>query len=427
MTVKKLLARNSREALKLAREQLGSGAVILSTRQTDAGVEILAAGEQELAELIGATHGASSPSLPKIKPQRPLTASGTSSAPADSRRRETTHDVAAFSPPRIVSPHKSIIASPPAPDDRHLMDEIKSMRGMLEERLASLAWDDSTRRRPLRVKLLQTLLSAGFSPALARHITERLPDDYSASQADDWLVGVLAKNVAAPPISESLVDRGGVYALVGPTGVGKTTTTAKLAARCAVKYGANKLGLITTDHYRIGAQDQLRIYGKILGVAVHCAQDEASLMSVLSGMRDKHLVLIDTVGMGQRDARIAEQTALLSALPVQRILLLSSTCQSETLDDVARGYRCHGLSGAIVTKLDEAVKLGGALDVLIRHRLTLHFVTNGQRVPEDLHLIKPEVLVHRALQVNRRPEFTLNEEEHKLLLAGTFAVPSQAA
>jgi flagellar biosynthesis protein FlhF len=305
-----------------------------------------------------------------------------------------------------------------------VMAELKSVRGLLEQQLAQFAWDETARRRPLRVKLLQLLLGAGFSAALARYVTERLPDDYSETQAQSWLHGALAKNIVCVPETEAITDRGGVYALVGPTGVGKTTTAAKLAARCVVKYGAQKLGLITTDHYRIGAQDQLRIYGKILGVPVHAVQDQAALASVLAGMRDKHLVLIDTVGMGQRDTRLGEQKALFARSTVRKLLLLNSTCQAETLEEVAQAYCGEGLIGAVLTKVDEAVKIGGALDIAIRHRMPLHYITTGQRVPEDLHSAYPEFLLHRALRPTPANAFALGDEEYRALamqVGGTHA------
>lgn len=418
MSVKKFCAKTSREALKLVRDRLGTEAVILTTRETTDGVEILAVGEDDLAGLIETEL-----SQQAFKSNAPLTRSPQSAVkPVAKADRES----------ELFNPRRAQIDTPPAATElkysaNHpdIMAEIKSMRGMLEQQLSHLAWDEASRRRPLRIKLLQTMLEAGFSATLARHITEHVPDDYSAVEAESWLKTVLAKNIAIVPDANNLIDCGGVYGLVGPTGVGKTTTAAKLAARCVVKFGAQKLGLITTDNYRIGAQDQLRIYGKILGVPVHSVQDESGLANLLAGMRDKHLVLIDTVGMGQRDSRVAEQTALFGTLPVQRILLLNSTSQSETLDDVVRAYRGSGLAGAILTKLDEAVKLGGALDVLVRYRLGLHFVTNGQRVPEDLHVMTSDLLLHRALKHVRLPSYVLNNEEFKLIAAGLPA--SQAA
>jgi flagellar biosynthesis protein FlhF len=448
MRVKKFVGKTSREVLGQVRAELGNDAVILSNRQTRDGIEILAVAEQHLSELATPTPAprAPKPELPVFHDPLPEPVFAARPAPQPAPvARPVAQPAAAAMPfaalanaqdrvePTMGSAMQNMVgisparakAAPiePAPIahnaglDPVLMEEIKSMRGMLEGQLAQLAWNETARRRPLRMKLLQEMLTAGFSPALSRLLTERLPDDFSAAQGEQWLKTVLAKNLNCVPAEVSLVDRGGVYALVGPTGVGKTTTTAKLAARCVVKYGAQKLGLITTDSYRIGAHDQLRIYGKILGVQVHTVQDESALEALLASMRDKHLVLIDTVGMSQRDQRVAEQVNLLSDLPIKRVLLLNASSQAETLEDVIGAYRGRGLYGAILTKIDEAVKLGGALDCVIRHKLALQFIANGQRVPEDLHNANGDFLVHRALKAATPRQFALQEDEFQLLAA----------
>jgi flagellar biosynthesis protein FlhF len=191
--------------------------------------------------------------------------------------------------------------------------------------------------------------------------------------------------------------------LVGPTGVGKTTTTAKLAARCVVRHGADKVALLTTDGYRIGAHEQLRIYGRILGVPVHAVRDASDLRRMLVELRDKHMVLIDTVGMSQRDQAVSEQIAMLSSSgDVRRLLLLNAVARADALDDVVRAYSAPNggadLAGAIISKVDESVTLGPVLDVLMRHQLPLFYVANGQRVPEDLHLPNRAYLLHRAMR-----------------------------
>jgi flagellar biosynthesis protein FlhF len=192
-----------------------------------------------------------------------------------------------------------------------------------------------------------------------------------------------------------------VYALVGPTGVGKTTTVAKIAAECALRFGPEQVALVTTDTYRIGAIDQLGIYGRILSAPVFAIRDETDLRQTLANLRARRLVLIDTIGMSQRDQRLAEQVALLAGAgrPVHRVLLLPAVAQPSVLDDVVRAYRGAALAGCILTKVDEAPSLGGALDALLRHRLTLHYVANGQRVPEDLHRPSPLYLVERAFRL----------------------------
>ncbi len=219
-----------------------------------------------------------------------------------------------------------------------------------------------------------------------------------------------------------ILEKGGVYALVGPTGVGKTTTTAKLAARCVMRHGPGKLALITTDGYRIGGYEQLRIYGKILGVMVHSVKDEADLRIALDELKGKHTVLIDTVGVGQRDKMVAEQIAMLSGAgsQVKRLLCLNATSTGETLNEVARSYMGEGLAGCILTKLDEAATIGSALDVTIRQKLNLYYVANGQRVPEDLHVANQQYLVDRAFKLKRETApFQFNDAEFPLVMANT--------
>ena len=326
----------------------------------------------------------------------------------------------------------------PAPDfvgeedfSRRLMDEMQAMRCLIEGQFAQLAWSDAVRRQPLRAQFTRELLAAGYSASLARQIVQHLPDDYSAAQAREWLVGVVARNLNCVAAEDDVVTRGGIYALVGPTGVGKTTTTAKIAARCAVRFGARALALLTTDSYRIGAQDQLRIYARILGVNVHTVTDAGELRSTLDSLAGKHLVLIDTVGMGQRDQRVAEHTHWLAQPDVKRLLLLNATVQAETLEEVVAAYAAAkpdagDFAGAIITKIDEAARSGQVVDAVIRHHLALQYVSNGQRVPEDLHTCNASYLVHRSLRSAGKEAadspFTLQDDELALMLADSVGL-----
>jgi flagellar biosynthesis protein FlhF len=221
-------------------------------------------------------------------------------------------------------------------------------------------------------------------------------------------------------LASDFVEQGGIYALVGPTGVGKTTTAAKLAARCVIQHGASSLALITADGYRIGGQEQLRAYGKILGVIVHSVEDQSDLRIALAELKNKHTVLIDTAGVGQRDQMVAEQTAMLSGANacVKRVLCLSATSTGETLNEVIRAYEGDGLAGSIITKLDEAATLGGVLDTVIRHKMSLFYVANGQRVPEDIHVANPEHLVDVAFKLRRKVvPFQIRDDELPLIMA----------
>jgi flagellar biosynthesis protein FlhF len=306
-----------------------------------------------------------------------------------------------------------------------LAREIRMLRGLVEGQLAGFAWNDLTRRDPLRAETMKRLLAAGFSSSFARQLLDSLPSgEGDLTHALKWVKSAIGQNLRIAPAEEDIVEKGGVYALVGPTGVGKTTTVAKLAARAVLRHGAAKVALITTDTYRIGAQDQLRIYGRILGTPVFAARDENDLELTLADLSSRHLVLIDTVGMSQRDKRVAEQVALLcgqngnDSNQVKRLLLLGAPSQGVTLEEVARAYSGPGLIGCILTKIDEALTYGPVLDVAIRHELPLHYVTNGQRVPEDLHLANPSYLADRAFRVNQEQSpFQQEEGDYPILMA----------
>jgi flagellar biosynthesis protein FlhF len=432
MKLRKFFGLTSRSVLEQVRSELGSDAVIVANHATPDGVEVTALAGDAIDTLLASK----SPNVKGAAPEPAAVARSETPTPAK------PPEPPAWTPPLAIvgdddEPIAPVLAAPSVPASssadtlaQQLRAELASMREMIDQRFAMMSWNDNLRRRPLAARITRDLLAAGFSPSLSRSLTERLPDDMNAVQARDWLVKVLARNLHCVASADEIVSRGGVFALVGPTGVGKTTTTAKLAARCAVRYGANRLALISTDSFRIGAQDQLRIYAKILGVAVHTVSDRHDLRQALDAVRGRHLVLIDTVGMSQRDARVAEQAMLLSQPEIRRVLLLNAATQGETLDEVVDVYgrvpdavdksATSALAGCIVTKQDEAGRLGGVLDVAIRHKLPVHYVTAGQRVPEDLFVPTADLLVERSLRSGTKPSaFALGDDDLSFAIAGS--------
>lgn len=371
-------APSSREALRLVRETLGPDAMVLSNRVTARGVEVVATMDGPVARETAPVAPLPVPSLP---PALPLQAAAPLPLPAA------------------------------VDDGNSLLREIHSMRGMIEEQLAGMAWNEHQRRDPVRGHLLRTLLGAGFSARLAKDILENLPTGLSHACGMDHARAELARRLPVLEDESALMDEGGVYALMGPTGVGKTTTTAKLAARCVLRFGADKLALVTTDSYRIGAYEQLRIYGQILGVSVHAVKDAADLAHVLAGLRDKHMVLIDTVGMSQRDRAVSDQIAMFcgASRPVKRLLLLNASSHGDTLNEVVQAYRHGGkgaeasdLAGCIFTKVDEATHPGVLVDMAIRHQLPVHYISSGQKVPEHLMLVDRRALVDSVFHAKSR-------------------------
>ena len=482
MTVKRYFAETARECLRRVKLELGPDAIVVSNRAVEDGVEIMAMSADSLNELSqqaaprapAPPPPAASRPEPRIEPRAPAprpapaprraepldddyTVSLSSKArspfqawqpPAQEARPQAQQRQAAIERPSLRPlPPRGAVASTEQvaatlksaaveaergdrtdPQVAQLMTEMQTIKAMLERQLAGFAWGEMSRQTPAKALLLAEMLEAGFSSLLARRLSEDMPLELSADEGRKWMKSSINRRLRTLTNENDIIDRGGVFAVVGPTGVGKTTTTAKLAARCVVRYGADRVALLTTDGYRIGAHEQLRIYGRILGVPVHIVRDSEDLRRTLSDLRDKHMVLIDTVGMSQRDRMVAEQAAMLMrAGEVNRLLLLNSTVRGDTLDDVIRAYAGEDLAGCILTKVDEAASLAPALDAVVRHGLLLTYVANGQRVPEDLHLPNRNYLLHRAFkQPGEASAHRLREEEVGLVMAPR-AAQSQGA
>lgn len=469
MTAKRFVAATAREALRRVKDELGPDAVVVSNKQVANGVEILAMSPDSLEAI---SNGASlspetrSSGVPrsnvdmddgdyrvtlsggrqKMQSVRPWIPTGV--APAADEHVTSSRSVSTGggvperprlrplpprearvegipSGPQVAATLQSVVGTTPTNRDEptphvsQLMDEMRLIKGLLERQLAGFAWGEMAREAPVKVQLLAELLDAGFAGQSSRRLVEEIPNDMGLEDGRKCLRAAMNRRLRTLPADADFVDQGGVYALVGPTGVGKTTTTAKLAARCVVRYGAERLALLTTDGYRIGAHEQLRIYGRILGVPVFVVRDGEDLRRTLVDLRDKHMVIIDTVGMSQRDRMVAEQAAMLTRSgKVSRLLLLNAGSRGDTLDDVVRAYAGEDLAGCVLTKVDEAASLAPALDCVVRHGLTLAYVANGQRVPEDLHLPNRNYLLHRAFKIAAgAPAHRLNRDEIPLTFA----------
>jgi flagellar biosynthesis protein FlhF len=384
MKVKRFFAPDMRQAIQKVREAQGPDAVILSNRQVDGGIEIIAAVDYD-ETLFESWPAAESPAAPEAAgmAEAVTPVDHTYESPAASRQPVAAPSVDWSQDPAIVS----------------MREEIKQLRGLLENQLAHLAWSDRERREPLHTDVMRRLIGMELNSALVEKVSA--PTVHARDDRHAWQLALSELSATLPIADNDFLDQGGVVALVGSTGVGKTTSVAKLAARYVLRHGQRHVALVTTDSYRIGAHEQLMTYGRLLGIPVQVASDHKELRSILNSLADKRLVLIDTAGMSQRDVRLSEQFATLadSGIPIRTLLVLSATLHPSVLDETIRAFSSVALEGAILTKLDEAASLGGVLSTVIKQHLPLMFVANGQRVPEDLHPARAQNLVQQAAEL----------------------------
>lgn len=342
MNIKRYAAADMRTAIRRIRDELGADAVIVSSQQTEDGVEVVAAMDYEMQ-------------TEEVFPAPPAV------LPAE---RATAQEGAAV---------------------RDLRQEMKSMRCLLESQLAQLAWNDRTRRTPLQAQAMRNLASLGLAPSLVTAIVSEAGeiDDYKSTWQQP--LRYLKKVLQVVPREELATS--GVVAMVGPTGAGKTTAIARLAARHTLEHGRGSLALICADNVRVGARDQLRAFGQILGAPVYVAGDGDELRKTTASLAQTRLVLVDTAGIGHRDARFAEQIACFRdpSLQVRTYLAVPANAQADALLEIIDAYTCLRPEGCVLTKIDEAASLGGAISAVIDRKLPLAWLCNGQRVPEDMY------------------------------------------
>ncbi|AAN56211.1 flagellar biosynthesis protein FlhF [Shewanella oneidensis MR-1] len=433
MKIKRFFAKDMRAALAQVKDTLGSDAVIMSNKKVNGGIEIVAAVDYDepkaKASAAAPTFMDVSDDLVSLGGKAPIRAETKlkPSAPADSLQallekqqnrlnQQLTHQqqdaelpawAKGLQAPAAAKAERRDIANsfdkkPQTSQKQNadleaMRDELASLRNLLTHQVSALMTEHKKRIDPVGAMLESKLLEAEFSPAVASKLAA-LSQHYTPAE----LVRALPQSLAnmLDNQGDDIVKQGGVVALVGPTGVGKTTSLAKLAARFAAHHGADQVALITTDHYRIGAYEQLATYGKIMGCPVKQAHDLAELEQILYQFRNRKLVLIDTAGMGQRDMRLYQQLDNLTAnsrIPIRSYLVLSATGQRRVLQDAVNHFKRIPLSGVVLTKLDESVSLAGALSVLIQSGLPLSYVTDGQRVPEDMKVADTLMLAEQAL------------------------------
>lgn len=376
MRIKQYRETDMRSAMRKVREELGEDAVILSTARVDDSVELLAALDYD----------------PVLAAELQKNLAGG----ADRRDTRGSGQVDTRTP----SP-ASADASEKDPVIANMQAELSRLRGLFEEELAEISFQERGRRQPGRLALQNQLSRIGLGRELARDLLDAEPIGKDLSKSLRSVLGRLTRLI--PVYDQDIIEEGGTFALLGPTGVGKTTTVAKIAARFALRHGRNQVALITTDRFRVGAQEQLYTFGSILGVPVQAATSAVDLRKALASVADRKLVLIDTAGMSQRDMRLTDQFTALADTQnnIKNLLVLSGIAQQQVLQETLQSFSHIGLAGSVITKLDEAASLGPVISALCRHQVPLAFLGTGQRVPEDMLPGRAASLVDHAVSLVR--------------------------
>lgn len=420
MKIKRFFGKDMRAALAEVKEVLGPDAVIMSNKRVNGGVEIMAAFDQELESEVKAraeqaeaqrkaANGGGNDTAQTIKGGKEKSEAIASSLEALLARQEKSakdsgkkgHGSAAS----VNEEHRedgSVQVTPLTEHDQTISamrSDMTAIREMLEQQVSGLMWQEIERNEPTRAMLIKKLMRLGFTEQVADQIScfipEGLNDEQSWQQTLDLIEGQIGTT------KNDILSQGGVVALVGPTGVGKTTTIAKLAARYAQMHSPDDVALVTTDTFRIAASEQLQTYARIIGCPIKVAKDAEELNAVLLQFRQRKLVLIDTAGMGQRDLRLSEQLATLmdnTKLKIRPYLVLSSTSQAPVQNEIVRQFKKIPLCGCIFTKLDESLSLGEILSTAINNGLPISYLTDGQQVPEDIHIAEAKALVRKAAE-----------------------------
>ncbi len=435
MQVKRFFAADMRQAMKLVRDELGADAAIIGNRRIAGGVELTAALDYKLSAL--------APRVPNmeledelrktqsriVNAQAELSTRGESDA-VTNRQLFAGLPLTAAEPlvePTLQEPPRPQAPPAAAPVDQRLFESMRSelngLRELLEVQLGSLAWTQLQGSKPAQANLWRRLQRIGLSGPLSRELLDMVGEINEPRQAWRMLLAHLARMIATPEVEP--LEEGGVIAMVGPAGMGKTTTLAKLAARYVLKYGAQNIALVSMDSFRIGAQEQLKTLGRILNVPVTHVDPGQSLAQALEPLLRKRVVLIDTAGLQASDPALRLQLESLAGRGIKsrNYLVLATTSQKQVLSAAYHSYKRCGLAGCILTKLDESASLGEVLSLAIGHELPVAYLTDGPRIPDDLHLPRRHQLVSRAVNVQMQDE--PSEEAMADMFADLYHSPSK--
>ena len=448
MKIRRFYGKDMREALKQVKDELGGDAVIMSNKKHADGIEIVAAYDKEpdaqllpkkaelkvqanlsrktptLSEIIGDT---GPDSLKALLEKQSQSVSSTSSLKDVKQVSEIQRQAYTNSSVNVQANNQQHNQQNNQQNNqqqdalKEMRQELSSLRNILQFQVSGLIEQEKNRKHPLHGYLLQRLQQMGISDALAEEVVSYAPESADERQSWLFLLKLLANRLQTK--HDDILSQPGVVALMGPTGAGKTTTIAKLAAQAAQKFGVEQVAIITLDNYRIGAYEQIATYGKIIGCSVKQAQNSNELSDLLYQFRNKRLVLVDTAGFSQKDARLIKQLDTMkqnSCANIRNYLVMQANCQYRFMQQTVNEYRHISLQGCILTKLDECYSLGEVISVAIENKLQICYLTDGQRVPEDLQPASTKFLITSAAKLYKK--FGLIHNSHNFVNNAAVAV-----
>jgi flagellar biosynthesis protein FlhF len=410
MRIQRYIAKDMRSALGQVREAMGPEAVILSSGTVGDQVEVVAAIDVEVAREFATPHAAAPLAPAETVERTPMRRASSQFSEALIPRTE-----------RAAAPAPAAAAAPAeAPPAQHseLANEMKDMRRMLEAQLATLAWNDMSRRSPLQAAMLKELAQIGITQDLAGSLARKIPDNLNFSAARRFALATIARTVQVT--GDRWLETGGRIAFAGPAGAGKTTLLAKLAARWVLRHGPRRVALVSADAVRIGAHEQMHMLGRLLGVTAHTVYDVAELPDLLDALSGQQLVLIDTAGASPRDPDLARRLRLMTQAEsrIETSLVIPASIQAGAIEEAMKLFAVAQPKSCVITKVDEAVSLGGVLSALVRHKLPVAYISDGQRVPEDLQPARAHSLVSRAVEIASRNGATADDEVMQRRITG---------
>jgi len=382
MKMKHYRAPDMRQALRQVRDAQGPDAVILSSRRVSGGVEVVAAVDYDVDVEMSTT-----PEMERVATE------------------PSAGDYAALAKKFAAQEHSEV-------NNLHsgVNEELRTLRHMLETQLATLAWNDLTRRAPVQTELLRQLTVLGIAHDLSGELVSQLPQRLELAEAQRLALAMLARRIET--VGERWMESGGVVAMVGPTGVGKTTLIAKLAARWVLRHGSRDIALVSTDCIRIGAQEQIHTLGRLLGVPAYSVDGAGEVAELLDNLGERRLVLIDSAGLSQRDPRMVEELTILANASdrLETSLVLSAASQAGAIEEALEKFVPARPMTCCVTKLDEATSLGGTMSALIRAKLPLAYLSDGQQIPEDICPARSHQLIARAVDLSKKAGANADED-----------------